>query len=66
MVDSVLAVTLWIVCQSVSFLDAQASLAPTHVCLSVGPLVRWSYFQISILSASLVALSEKLKNADPN
>ena len=37
------------------FLDAQASLAPTHVCSSVSK----SYFRISILSASLVALREK-------
>lgn len=44
------------------FLETQVSLAPTHVCLSVGP----SHFRISILSASLVALREKLKKADPN
>ena len=53
-----------------SFLDAQASLAPTHVCLSVRwsvrPLVRPSHFRISNLSASLVALREKLKKVDPN
>ena len=45
-----------------SFLDAQASLAPTQVSLSV----RWSHFQISNLSASLVVLREKLKREDPN
>ena len=44
------------------FLDAQASLAPTQVSLSV----RWSHFQISNLSASLVALREKLMREDPN
>ena len=44
------------------FLDAQASLAPTHVSLLVG---RW-YFWISILSAPLVAQGQKLKKADPN
>ena len=44
------------------FLDTHVSLAPTHVCLSVGK----SYFRISILSASLVALREKLKREDPN
>ena len=44
------------------FLDAQASLAPTHVCPSVGK----SYFWISILSVFLVALREKLKREDPN
>ena len=44
------------------FLDAQASLAPTHLC----PSVRWWYFWISILSVSLVALREKLKRDDPN
>ena len=44
------------------FLDAQASLAPTHVRVSVGPL----HFRISILSASLVALREILKREDPN
>ena len=43
------------------FLDAQASLAPTHVCLSVGR----SHFRNSKLSASLVALPEKLKKGDP-
>ena len=32
-----------------SFLDAQASLAPTHVSLSVGWLVGWSHFRISNL-----------------
>ena len=45
------------------------SLAPTHVCLSVRPLVRWSVrdtFEFSIISASLVALREKLKREDPN
>ena len=36
------------------------------VCPSVGPLVRWSHFRISILSASLDALREKLKKANPN
>ena len=40
-----------------SFLDAQASLAPTQVSL----LVRWSYF-----GHTLVALREKLKKAIPN
>ena len=44
------------------FLDAQASLAPTHLCPSVGP----SHFRISNLSASLVVLREKLKREDPN
>ena len=44
------------------FLDTHVSLAPTHVCLSV----RKSYFRISILSVSLVALREKLKREDPN
>ena len=48
------------------FLDTHVSLAPTHVCLSVGPLVRRSHFRISNLSASLVALREKLKRDDPN
>ena len=43
------------------FLDAHASLAPTHVCLSVGP----SHFRISNLSASLVALRKKLKKRTP-
>ena len=46
-----------------SFLDAQASLAPTHLrCPSVG----WSNFRISNRLASLVALREKLKRQDPN
>ena len=45
------------------FLDAQASLAPTHVRF---PSVRWSHFRISNLSAFLVALREKLKREDPN
>ena len=45
-----------------AFLDTHVSLAPTHVSLLVG---RW-YFWISILSASLVALREKLKREDPN
>ena len=45
-----------------SFLDTQVSLAPTHVSPSVGK----SYFRISILLASLVALCEKLKREDPN
>ena len=45
-----------------TFLDAQASLAPTHVCLSVGR----SHFRISNLSASLVALRKKLKTENPN
>ena len=41
------------------FLDAQASLAPTqYPCMSVRKSVRWSYCQISILSASLIALLE--------
>ena len=44
------------------FLDAQASLAPTHLCPSVGP----SHFRISNLSASLVVLRENLKREDPN
>ena len=49
------------------FLDAQASLAPTHVrCPSVRRSVRPSHFRISNLSASLVALREKLKREDPN
>ena len=37
------------------FLDAQASLAPTHVCLSVGPLVRWSHFWIYIAAEHFCA-----------
>ena len=45
----------------VLFLDTQVSLAPTHVSLSVRWSVRKSYFQISIISASLVAPHEKLK-----
>ena len=45
-----------------TFLDTHVSLAPTHVRPSVG----WSYFRISILLASLVALHEKLKKAGPN
>ena len=53
------------VCERI-FLDTHVSLAPTHVCLSVGPSVRPSHFRISILSASLVALREKLKREDPN
>ena len=44
------------------FLDTHVSLAPTQVSLLVG----WSYFRISNLSASLVALHEKLKREDPN
>ena len=48
------------------FLDAQASLAPTQVSLSVRPSVGPSHFRISNLSASLVALREKLKREDPN
>ena len=44
------------------FLDAQASLVPINVL----PSVRTSHFQISILSASLVALRGKLKKVDPN
>ena len=42
------------------FLDTHVSLAPTHV----SPSVRKSYFRISILLASLVALCEKLKKVD--
>ena len=38
------------------------SLAPTHVCLSVG----WSHFRISSLPEFPVALREKLKREDPN
>ena len=49
------------------FLDAQASLAPTHVrCPSVRRSVRPSHFRISNLSASLLALRERLKREDPN
>ena len=48
--------------KNIQFSDTQVSLGPTHVRLSVG----WSYFRISILSATLVALREKLKKADPN
>ena len=51
---------------NVPFLDAQASLAPTQVSLSVRPSVRRSHFRISNLSASLVAFREKLKREDPN
>ena len=36
------------------------------VCPLVRPSVRWSHFRISTLSASLVALREKLKREDPN
>ena len=43
-----------------------ASVSSTNPCLSVRWSVGRSYFQISILSASLVAFPEKLKNADPN
>ena len=43
-------------------LECEASLAPTHVSLLIGP----SHFRISILSASLVALRKKLKKTDPN
>ena len=39
-----------------------ASISSTYPCMSVGK----SYFWISILSASLVALREKLKREDPN
>ena len=46
-----------------TFLDTHESLAPTHVCLSVGPLVILSNFQ-SV--SSLVALREKLKREDLN
>ena len=42
------------------FLDAQASLAPTHLSLLVRQLVILSDFQ------SLVALRDKLKREDPN
>ena len=51
------------------FLDTQVSLAPTQWVVpmsDVSPSVGWSHFRISILSASLVALREKLKKADPN
>ena len=48
------------------FLDAQASLAPTHIRVSVRPSVGLLHFRISNLSASLVALREKLKREDPN
>ena len=47
-----------------------ASISSTYPCLSVrpsvGPSVRPSHFRISNLSASLVALREKLKRDDPN
>ena len=43
-----------------------ASISSTYPCLSVRPLVGWSHFRISNLSASLVALREKLKREDPN
>ena len=51
------------VLDALQVLDTQVSLAPTHV----SPSVRWSIgFPISILSASLVALHEKLKKTDLN
>ena len=43
-----------------------ARVSSTYPCQSVGPLVRPSHFRISNLSASLVALREKLKREDPN
>ena len=43
-----------------------ASISSTYPCMSVRPSVRKSYFRISILSVSLVALREKLKREDPN
>ena len=47
-----------------------ARVSSTYPCQSVRPSVRpsvrWSHFRISNLSASLVALREKLKKADPN
>ena len=43
-----------------------ASISSTYPSKSVCPLVRWSYFRISILSASLIAQREKLKRDDPN
>ena len=54
--------TFYTLRQLLKFLDTQVSLAPSHVCVSVG---LW-HFWISILSASLVALLEKLKKTDPN
>ena len=52
------------------FFNPQASLEPTHVSPFVRPLVHQSvgpsHFRISLLSASLVALREKVKKADPN
>ena len=39
-----------------------ARVSSTYPCQSV----RWSHFRISNLSASLVALGEKLKREDPN
>ena len=55
---------------SSNFLDEQESLAPTHVSPSIYPSVHMSvcrsHLRISILLASLVALHEKLKKADPN
>ena len=39
-----------------------ARVSSTYPCQSV----RWSHFRISNLSASLVALREKLKREDPN
>ena len=43
-----------------------ASISSIYTCLSVSPSVGPWYFRISNLSASLVALHEKLKREDPN
>ena len=53
-------------CHSHSHIFRCASISTTYPCLSVRWSVRWSHFRISNLSASLVALREKLKREDPN
>ena len=53
-------------CHSHSHIFRCASISTTYPCLSVRWSVRWSHFRISNLSASLVALREKLKREDTN
>ena len=48
------------------FQDTQVSLAPTHVCLSVGPSVRWSVILLNFHSISVSGCSSwKVEERQP-